>query len=562
MVNFRYDDLAMKTHPISLLILLSVSLIGCSNLATQPAEKAAGETAPPQVTTKTKGDVVKNTQKTKAINTRKKSEIYVYSDYGLYDDPSELEFLFANPEEQCNTLFSPTATAPWQEEVTLEEEPPPHQAPKLRKRSLLSSVKKRDLWCRIRDGYQLQFIDNEYIQQALGKYIQSPHYFENLSLKARPYLYHIVKEIEKRRMPLELALLPAIESGYEPLATSSKSAAGIWQFIPETGKDYGLAQTMWYDGRRDFINSTQAALDYLKRLYELFNGDWLIALAAYNYGEGHLRKAISKNESEGKPTDFWSLELPSETRWYIPKLLALAKVVANPQTYGIKLVSIPDTPYLVQVEVDSQISLPLAARFANLSTTDLARLNAGYRLAVTAPEGPQKLTLPIHKVEKFKQRLAQTPPSARLSLPDVEAQIKLASQILSASQPTPEEVKLVSQSLEDNAFSQHHRVSAGESLSGIAKRYGTTVAKLRQLNNLTGPLKIGQSLTINQPSSQTSELEEESPKKKVIYTVKSGDSLATIARDYRVSVGKLTQWNSLQKNSLRLGQKLTIWLDS
>lgn len=567
-VNFRYDDIAMKLHPTLLLLLLSASLIGCSHLATPPAE-TSGETAPPQLKGK---EVIKSTPKMKASNSHKESNnVYTYLEHGFYDDSTEEQFLFAYPEEQCDTLYSSTATVdlkpePPKDPVQLSEAPPPIKGKKtftsrpLKKRNLFSSVKNRNLWCRVREGYKLLVEDHPDIQQSLEKYIQSPRYLENLSLRAKPYLYHIVKELEKRHLPMELALLPAIESGYEPLATSSKSAAGIWQFIPETGNDYGLEQTPWYDGRRDFLSSTQAALDYLERLHDLFSGDWLIALAAYNYGEGNIRKAINRNEAEGKTTDFWSLPLPNETRWYVPKLLALAKVVANPKDYGVKLASIPDTPYLTQVDVGSQMSLSVAAKLVNLPTTDLARLNACYRLGVTPPEGPQKLILPIHKTEKFKQKLALLSPQERLSPPGIEEQIKIASQILSTAELTEKEF---TEAVDHRSLKQH-RIAGGETLGEIAKRYATTPAELRQLNHLQSHvIKSGQLLkvpvAVNEGLSST---ESVFNKKKVIHTVKAGDSLVTIARDYQVSIDKLTQWNSLQKNPLRLGQKLTIWQDS
>ena len=583
-INFRYDDTVMKLHPTLLLLLLSATLVGCSNLATTPSE-TTGEMAPPQTKEK---EVIKNAPKMKTThsrkeNTKENNHVYTYLENGFYDDSTEEQFLFAYPEEQCDTLFSSTKSIelkpqPPQKPSYLSEEegevaPTPVKGKKAsvsrsstKKRNALVTVKNRNLWCRIREGYKLLVEDHPDIQQSLEKYLQSPRYLENLSLKAKPYLYHIVKEIERRHLPMELALLPAIESGYEPLATSSKSAAGIWQFIPETGNDYGLDQTPWYDGRRDFLSSTRAALDYLERLHDLFNGDWLIALAAYNYGEGNIRKAINKNEVEGKTTDFWSLVLPNETRWYVPKLLALAKVIAHPKDYGVRLASIPDTPYLTQIDVGAQISLSVVARLSNLPTTDVARLNACYRLGVTPPEGPQKLMLPVHKIEKFKQKFAQLSPQERLSPPDIEEQIKMASQILSSPQLATEE------ELPETQVSplKQHRIAEGETLGDIAKRYATTVAQLLRLNHLqTNAIKKGQVLKVPAPDNvKLSSREEHSStetafnKKRVIHVVKAGDSLMTIARDYQVSVDNLTQWNGLQKNLLRLGQKLTIWRDS
>lgn len=268
------------------------------------------------------------------------------------------------------------------------------------------SPKKADLWCRIRRGYGLPTVDNDAIQEALQHYLKSEGYLRRTLSRARPYLYHIVKEIERRKLPMELALLPAVESAYQATATSPKSAAGLWQFIPNTGENYGLEQNEWYDERRDVIASTVAALKYLQRLHTLFDGDWLRALAAYNWGEGNVQRAIEKNQNEGKPTDYWSLDMPAETRQYVPKLIALSKIVATPETYAVKMDVIADRPYLRQVEVNSQIGLAVAAQLAGMSSTEFQRFNAAYRRSATAPQGPHKVTLPIYKADQFKKNLA------------------------------------------------------------------------------------------------------------------------------------------------------------
>lgn len=503
----------MKTYNTLLLLLTTASLYGCSSTATKPDDKS-GDTATPS----TKGAV----KHIGAVNPRKNNS-YAYPDYELYEDPTDLDFLSAAPDEQCQTLFSPPATV----ELVQEEEMPMQGLPETKQEKPSSRLwtptrlfkidqlnngltkhqapppsGKFDLWCRIRDGYKLEVVDNSYIQRAIEKYVNYPSYFENISLKAKPYLYHIVAEVERRGMPLEIALLPAIESGFEPFATSPRMAAGLWQFIPNTGRDYGLKQTPWYDGRRDIIDSTEAALDYLEKLHDLFEGDWLNALAAYNYGEGNVKQAIRRNEARGKPTDFWSLELPRETRWYVPKLLALAKIIASPQEYGIRLPSIPDSPYLKQVEFSGQISLSVAAQLAELSATDVLSLNAGYSQGVTTPDGPQKLTLPLHKAHLFKQRLAKLTLPQRLpttlaygnGLSNVNFATtgkSLAAFSTAPSTPLPATVPTVTKT-------QSHLVNKGESLEQIANRYGTSVTQLRLLNRLSqnNLVKVGTVLTV------------------------------------------------------------------
>ena len=431
-----------------------------------------------------------------------------------------------------------------------------------------------DLWDRIRQGYALLEIDHPKVQSAIEKYVKSPSYFDRISRKARPYLYLIVEEIEKRRMPLEIALLPAIESVYEPMALSHKSAAGLWQFMKATGEDYGLTQNEWYDGRRNIIKSTIAALDYLSRLHRKFEGDWLLALAAYNYGQGNLGKAINKNEELGEPTDFWSLELPRETREYVPKLLGLSKIVADPQSYGIKLQSIANQPYLTQVKLERQIDLSLAALLVGLPWDDFKRLNACYRREVTALEGPHDITVPIEKAGLFKQRLVKLPVELMLTQADQleQALVQFSAQAMRVDN---EVEKLVTS---EPISPKKHEVSSGDNLWKIAKQYGITIAALRQLNNLkTDSLYVGQNLILRGVDTLLSKLsktkkdrterhrahqDDNSLRNKILHTVKSGESLWYIARDYKVGIETLSQWNGLRKDELlRLGQKLIIWLD-
>jgi membrane-bound lytic murein transglycosylase D len=365
------------------------------------------------------------------------------------------------------------------------------------RRKLKHSFQKNDLWNRVRSGYALQVKSNSRIQRSIEKFVKFPSYFKRISRFASPYIYHIVEEIEKRGMPLELTLLPAIESGYKPIAQSHKSAAGLWQFMPATGKYYGLQQNEWYDGRREIISSTTAALDYLQKLYRVFDDDWLLALAAYNYGQGNLRKAIRKNRALKKPTDYWSLSLPKETRQYVPKLLALSEIVAKPQKYGIRLLSIANEPYFEQVNVDRQINLSLAAQLAELSTDEFKRLNSCHKRDVTAPLGPHHIILPIHKARLFKQRIAKIPATMKLTQVRLVLEKSLSGEKLSAKNNIRE--------ISTRAKIQKHKVRPGESLWKIAKRYDTTVASIRQWNKLKGKfLTIGQRLIVRAEASRLS----------------------------------------------------------
>ena len=221
-----------------------------------------------------------------------------------------------------------------------------------------------DIWERIRQGYQLSTanVENPRVQQELKWYASHPAYLERVEERAGPYLFFIVEEIDKRGMPMELALLPVVESAFRPFAYSPGRAAGIWQFIPSTGKMYGLKQNWWYDGRRDVISATHAALDYLQSLAKQFDGDWELALAAYNSGAGRVRSAIRRNKKKGRSGDYWSLDLPRETEGYVPRLLALSQLVADPERYGNTLSAIPNEPYFEAVNIETQLDLAMAAQ--------------------------------------------------------------------------------------------------------------------------------------------------------------------------------------------------------
>lgn len=387
-----------------------------------------------------------------------------------------------------------------------------------------------NLWERIRAGFALPAADKQpLVQHEIDYFAAQQAYLDRVAERARPYLSYIVQSLEHRGMPTEVALLPIVESAFRPFAYSSGQAAGIWQFIPATAQLYGLQQNWWYDGRRDVIAATQAALDYLQRLNELFNGDWLLTIAAYNAGEGTVLRAIKHNAARGRPTDFWHLDLPRETETYVPRLLALRSLVAAPKEYGLELPNIPDEPQIEVVKVNSQIDLALAARLAGVSVAELYRLNPGYNRWATAPDGPHRLVLPVDRVEQFKKGLAAIPPNKRVHW-------------------------------------RRHHVTHGDTLNRLAQRYHTTVAVLKNVNDLHGNLiRTGSHLIVpltSQPSAAYAfnPLHSMASSHKVAYIVRRGDSLWRIARAHHSTVARIRRWNHLARGAvLRPGQKLVLW---
>lgn len=396
-----------------------------------------------------------------------------------------------------------------------------------------------NLWPRLRSGYQLPVVENPRVNTYLDWYSRHPHYMDRVIERGQPYLYYIVSQLEAENMPLELALLPIVESAFDPFAYSHGQASGIWQFVPATGRHYGLKQNWWYDGRRDLVASTDAAIRYLKRLHVLFDGDWLLALAAYNTGEGNLGKAIRRNERQGKPTDFWSLKLPRETRAYVPQLLALSQVIADPQAYNISLRAVPDEPYFAQIDIKSQIDLAQAAELAGMDIEQLYMLNAGYNRWATDPEGPHQLLVPLTHSERLTERLSGVENQQRVSW-------------------------------------KRHEVISGDTLISIAQRYHTSVDTIQSVNDLRGHIiRAGQALMIptrSQPADhyaysadqrllrKQDQSQGSDGSKKIEHQVRRGDSFWKIARKHGVSVSALTRWNAMAPgDKLRPGQTLVIW---
>lgn len=325
---------------------------------------------------------------------------------------------------------------------------------------LLNEVAQDDLWQRIRNGFTLSELDSPLVARHEQWYANRPEYVARMTERAGRYLYFIIEEVEKRGMPTEVALLPMIESAYNPSAYSIANASGIWQFIPSTGKDYGMKQNWWYDGRRDILSATRGALNYLQKLHDQF-GDWQLALAAYNWGEGAVQRAQDRNRARGLPTDYASLTMPEETRNYIPKLLAVKNIIASPWNYGLTLPSVPNQPYFTAVTTKEHMDVQVAAKLANISMGEFLALNPAHNRPVMLQNNTNTILLPVDKVNDFYSNLEHF------------------------DQP------LVSW--------QGYQTRKGERLDKVAPRFGLTVEKLISINGLSARAKISSGQTLLVP---------------------------------------------------------------
>jgi len=393
----------------------------------------------------------------------------------------------------------------------------------------ITELQSKDSWQYLISLFSIPEQNNERINKAVAWYLAHPKYIHTIQTRAEPYLFAIIQAVEKKGLPGEFALLPAVESGFKAHAYSHARAAGLWQFIPSTGKIFGLEQNWWYDGRRDIYASTEAATDYLQKLGKLFNNDWLLALASYNAGQGSVGRSVKRNLAKHQPTDFWSLKLPKETQRYVPKLLALAKIFANAEHYGVSLKTLEHKPAFRAVDLGSQMDLSKAALLSDMTLEELFHLNPGYNRGFTPPKGPHRLLIPVDKAETFAQKLSTL-------------------------------------SSKDRIQWKRHKVISGDSLSTIAYRYNTRVKVIREVNFLKkDTIRVGSYLFIplthnkinNNPFLQANQLNPNN--KHPSYTVKSGDSLWSIARRLDLHSKDIARWNRIGlKTPLRLGQKLII----
>ncbi len=388
----------------------------------------------------------------------------------------------------------------------------------------------QDLWNFISDELKMKIPENNRIREQKQKYLRNKSYLHDVTLRAEPYMYWIVEQIKQRNMPMELVLLPIVESAFDPHATSTANAAGIWQIVPSTGHNYGLKQNQWYDGRRDIVASTRVALDMMQRLNKMFNGDWLLTVAAYNSGEGRVLKAIKQNKARGKPADFWNLSLPNETTVYVPKMLALGDILKNSQRYGVRLPTPNESRALARVEVGQQIQLTQAAEMAGMTLTKLKSFNSGYKRGTTAPNGPHYIMVPKSNVAQLRSSLASTD--------------------IAAVQPT-----LLAKS--SNAGNRY-TVRRGDTLSSIASRMGISVKTLQRVNGLrsTTSIKPGQMLTTGTELADNGN--------SITYQVRKGDSLASIAKYHGVNIKDMMRWNRVLNDTKNIqpGDKLMLFVNN
>ena len=454
-----------------------------------------------------------------------------------------------------------------------------------------------DVWERLVHSFALpECSDHEVSLKWAQWYADHPEDMARIFKRAQPWIFFIAEELERRQLPGELALLPIVESAYDPFAYSSGRALGAWQFISSTGKQYGLNQNWWYDGRRDVWASTYAALDYLKYMNDMFEGDWLLTLAGYNSGENRVMRQVKKNKRAGKPADFWNIKLPRETRGYVPKLLGLACLFENPEQYDFEIPATANRQVITSVDPGRQTDLVLVSQMANVPIDIMFTLNPGYNRWATSPDGPYRVVLPVEGAELFEASLKRIDPSSLMkwdqvvvesgdSLSKIAARHHVPVAVLRSGNDIDGDLIRVGQKLrlprDDQMFvdplyaqaalelqtlqsgliatqSVSHRVRPGESLSVIARRYRVSVKDLQRWNNISDPRKLraGKTITVYHSSTPAP-----APAKSgtVQYVVQRGDSLWTIARKHKVRVNDIKSWNGLGNNTvIQPGQSIKI----
>ena len=463
-----------------------------------------------------------------------------------------------------------------------------------------------DLWRVIADRQEIIVDNNPRIQSHIDWISQRPDYLASISKRAEPFLYLVVSEVEKEEVPIEIALLPIVESDYYPFSYSHGTATGIWQFIPSTGRMYGLDEDWWHEDRRDVLASTKAAVRYLKDLNRMFDGDWLLSIAAYNAGPGRVQRAIDKNRNQGKRSDYWSLDLPKETEKYVPKLLALGKVLKNPERFNQKLIKIENKPYLEPINLESQFDLALIAQWTNLSIDEIYSFNPGLKRWATPEALPYTILLPVDVVGDFKEILTNQKNRPKVSWTRYKVKEGDSLSIIAQSfNTTINQIQSVNNingsliransylivplareseayySLSDvqreksrlnatkNSDKLIYKVVSGDSLWKISRNFDVTVNDLVRWNKIvpTAPLSIGKELVILIDAKEKTDLAKITNtgidiNRKIVYTVRSGDNLSLIAQKYKVKVSQIRDWNDLNETDiLQPGDKLTITIN-
>jgi membrane-bound lytic murein transglycosylase D len=417
-------------------------------------------------------------------------------------------------------------------------EPATNAAPQVAEVTILSA-REDDLWMRIRAGFALADLDTPLVKSNEAWYADRPDYVQRMTERSQLYLFHIVEEVDRRKLPSEIALLPMIESAFNPTAYSRSQASGIWQFIPSTGKHFGLDQNWWYDGRRNVLSATNAALDYLEMLRARF-GSWELALAAYNCGEGCVARAMATNQARGLPTDFLSLNLPNETRNYVPKLLAIKNIIADPDAYGLKLNDVPNKPFFTTVEIKKHIDTALAARFADMTKEEFIALNPAFTKPVITHNDNQQLLLPTTKLATFNANMQ-----------------RYGEQQLHTWQA--------------------YQARAGEPVDKIAAKFHISSRELRALNSIKekrGKLKTAQLLLVPlhlaQPLPTAKEIATTQVKTETVaenaegqsYEVQTGDTLYALAKRFNTTTDAIAAQNNLESDTVKAGNRIQIPADA
>lgn len=463
-----------------------------------------------------------------------------------------------------------------------------------------------DLWQVIANRQGIKSVSNSRVQSRIDWISNHPEYLSLISKRAEPFLYLVVSELEKQNVPIEIALLPIVESDYYPFSYSHGTAAGLWQFIPSTGRMYGLEEDWWHADRRDVLASTKAAANYLNDLNKMFKGDWLLSIAAYNAGPGRIQRAIDTNIKLGKKTDFWSLDLPQETEKYVPKLLALSQVIKNPSRYNQKLLEIDNKPFLNEVELDSQFDLALISQWTGLSIDQIYNYNPGLKRWATPESLPYIMLLPEEVIYSFNDNLSKqgqrpkiswtrykikqgdslsliaqnynTTIGQIMSVNELDNDVIRADKYLivplaqksegyySLSDNQREKSRL---NIQKNSEKIIYTVVAGDSLWKISTKFGTTINNLVRWNKISPSesLSIGKELVILRDNKNKTELAKITNtgidiNRDIFYTVKEGDNLSRIAQKYNVKIAEIRSWNDLNEEYiLQPGDKLTITIN-
>ena len=450
-----------------------------------------------------------------------------------------------------------------------------------------------DIWTRARHGFQFtEHLEHARIAPYIAHYTSNANIIRVSSARATPFAHFIVTEIERRGMPSEILLLPIVESGFAPEATSVGRAAGIWQFIPSTGAYYGLIQDPWFDGRRDVYLSTLVALDYLERLYARF-GDWYLALAAYNTGQGNVARAIEANAAAGHPTDYWSLRLAPEAMSYVPRLLALRAIIEDPKRFGKTLPHIDNKPVLRFVDLGRQADLEYVAELSGLSVAEIRRMNPGYRRAVTHPDAAHHLLLPHAAADRLEATLARRGADHPLvrhreyivrsgdTLGQIAARTGTSITELRRANQLQGDLIRVGQTLRipsaDGSIGEpvmataaartqeiEYRVRQGDNLWSIARRHNMRVAAITAANGITAETVLQPGQTLRLPGSDTTQTASAPARaeRRIDYEIRSGDSLEAISRRFRVAINDLRRWNGLNGDAIRAGDTLTVYVAS